>query len=608
LLPARCVGLIALVIGFGGSACREADGQSADGCGGPATLIHEIQGMGRSSPLLSPPPGEEQVVVEAVVVGSFPDLPGGRGKGLGGFFVQEEDDQVDDDPRTSEGLFVFDPSSEVSVAVGDRVRIRGRVAEYFGLTELVGIEEVLVCAMRGSASPAEVELPVDDEADWERWEGMRVSIGQSLVVTGHYKLGRFGEVDLAFGRRLEAPTGSALPGATALEVDANNRRRRILLDDGLRQSRPEPTPYLIRDDGASMRAGDTTGPIEGVLGFAFGRYRVQPTRPVHLVSGGGREEFPPEVEGRLRVVGWNVGNYMNGDGRGGAFPTRGPRSFDEFERQRAKLTETLVRLDPDIAALVEVENDGTGSDSAVGQLVEELNDRVPDARYALIEAEGIRSSRHGIAAAIVYRSESVVPIGPPAVLDAQARPDFDDRRNRPSLAQTFRVLATGQSLTVVVNHFKSKGSSCDSAGDPDEGDGQGDCNRTRTRAAHALGEWLADDPTGAMDTPALVLGDFNAYPFEDPVRTLELAGYVDLISRFEGPSAHTFVFDGRAGRLDHAMADARLLPFIGGARVWHTNADEPPVFDYRLENSPQNYRPDPFRASDHDPVLVGLFP
>ncbi len=68
------------------------------------------------------------------------------------------------------------------------------------------------------------------------------------------------------------------------------------------------------------------------------------------------------------------------------------------------------------------------------------------------------------------------------------------------------------------------------------------------------------------------------------------------------------MFDGGAGRLDHALAHPALLPRIGGAAVWHTNSDELRLLDYREDRPPGLYVPDPFRASDHDPLIVGLFP
>ncbi|MBW2291328.1 MAG: hypothetical protein JRG94_03355, partial [Deltaproteobacteria bacterium] len=194
-----------------------AHGVSADPltgeCGAPATRVHTIQGSGRSSPLLRPKLGREDVVVEAVVVGLFPGFP----RGLGGFFVQEEDDDADDDPRTSEGLFVFAPSLFAELALGDRVRVHGRVSEFFGLTELSQVSDLIVCPPRGIASPTRIQLPVEDEAQWERWEGMRVALDQRLVVTGHRNLGRFGEIELAADTRLVQATQRREPGTPALE-------------------------------------------------------------------------------------------------------------------------------------------------------------------------------------------------------------------------------------------------------------------------------------------------------------------------------------------------------------------------------------------------------
>lgn len=569
-------------------------------CGDPATRVHVIQGSGGSSPLL----GREDVVVDAVVVGVFPGLP----RGLGGLFVQEEDVDADADAATSEGLFVFDGGLGAELRLGDRVRVRGRVSEFFGLTELSEVREILLCPWRGGASASRIRLPLVDRGDLERWEGMRVRLEQTLVASGHRNLGRFGEIDLSADERLWQATHRQAPGAPALALHARDERRRILLDDGSHALDPEPTPYLDRDDGSTLRTGDRLTRLDGVLDFAFGRFRIHPTGPVRFEPGEPRPLKPPAVDGTLRFVAWNVGNHFNGDGDGAGFPTRGPRTARELERQRAKLVATLLQLRPDVAALSELENDGVASESALGQWVDALNRETSGPTYAPVDPGGPRLGRHPIAVAILYRTSAVTPIGPPAILDARAHQGFDDSRNRPSLAQSFEARATGERFTVVANHFKSKGSTCDAVGDPDIGDGQGECSATRRRAAHALVEWLASDPTGAGDAPILVAGDLNAYPREDPVHAIVSAGYVDLLGWFAGPDGHTFVFDGKAGRLDHALARTDLLPHVGGAGVWHTNADEPRILDYRASNPPERYAPDPFRASDHDPVLVGLFP
>jgi len=74
-----------------------------------------------------------------------------------------------------------------------------------------------------------------------------------------------------------------------------------------------------------------------------------------------------------------------------------------------------------------------------------------------------------------------------------------------------------------------------------------------------------------------------------------------------GPDAYTFVFDGQAGYLDHALGNASLLAQVTGVTEWHINADEPVALDYNEEfNQPGLYSPDPFRSSDRDPVIIGL--
>jgi predicted extracellular nuclease len=568
-------------------------------CGAPAVPIHAIQGVGGSSPLAR----ATGVVIEGRVVGDFRAFP----EQLGGLFVQEEDADVDASARTSEGLFVFAPDLAEDVRVGDTLRARGEVREFFGLTELAGLEWVQRCEPRGSASAATVVLPLDDEADWEHVEGMLVRLDQPLVVSGAHDLGRFGELVLSAGERLFAPTQRAAPGAPALAWQTRNLRHRLLLDDGSDLRWPVPTPHVATTSGAAVRLGDRVAALEGVVGFAFGSFRLHPTQPIEIESAGARPDPPRVPRGALRIAAWNVENFFNGDGAGGGFPTRGAASPSELERQRAKLVATLAHTGADVYALAELENDGAGPGSAARELADALAaaigapiDVVDPGAGALGDAE--------IAVGILYRPDRVTPLDVAAVLDTRVQPQFDSTRNRPTLAQSFLHPATGERVTIAHNHWKSKGSSCAVAGDPDLGDGQGECNQIRTRAAQALAAWLEDDPTGADDAPVLVVGDLNSYPREDPLTALAAAGFVDLLERSGGPDVYSYVFDGSAGRLDHALASPALAPLAHGAAVWHANSDELPLFGYRAENPPGWYASDPVRAADHDPVLVDLFP
>jgi endonuclease/exonuclease/phosphatase family metal-dependent hydrolase len=203
----------------------------------------------------------------------------------------------------------------------------------------------------------------------------------------------------------------------------------------------------------------------------------------------------------------------------------------------------------------------------------------------------------------------VTPVGEHAILDSSVDARFIDTLNRPALAQSFAA-AGGRTFTVVVNHLKSKGSDCNAVGDPDTGDGQGNCNGTRTMAAEALADWLATDPTGSGNTDALIIGDLNSYDKEDPITTLVGAGFTDLVAAFGGEQAYSYVFDGQAGYLDHALASAGLVAAVTGATEWHINADEPDLLDYdtTFKQAAQEalYEPNAFRSSDHDPVVVGL--
>ena len=143
-------------------------------------------------------------------------------------------------------------------------------------------------------------------------------------------------------------------------------------------------------------------------------------------------------------------------------------------------------------------------------------------------------------------------------------------------------------MTVGVNHLKSKGSDCNAVGDPDTGDGSGNCDVTRTNAAQALVDWLAKDPTGqGTGDRTLIIGDLNSYDKEDPIDVFTAAGYTDLLLAHQGEYAYSYVFDGQLGYLDHALAGPGLVADVTGASTWSINADEAQVLDYNVEFKPR---------------------
>ncbi|MDH5504382.1 MAG: ExeM/NucH family extracellular endonuclease [Acidimicrobiia bacterium] len=570
-------------------------------CGDSATLIHDIQGSG----LVSTDVGSIREI-EGIVTGDFE-----AGSELSGFFMQEESADFDAHGTTSEGIFVFN-SGVGAVNTGDTVRVRGSVAEFFGLTEINNVVSVTVCPATGTTAPAPWSLPVTSVNDWEWVEGMEISISQTLYASGNFTQARFGEVDLSVGGPLENPTNVVAPGAPAIALQDLNDRSRIQLDDASSIQNPLPLPPYL-GAGNTLRTGDTLPGITGNVNYSFGAYQLEPTQTVTFTRANPRPGVP-DVGGRIEVAAYNVLNYFTTlDGSGsicGPDANQGCRGADnqfEFDRQRAKLVTAISKLDAEVVGLMEIENHP--GDVPVADLVAGLNAATAPDTYSYIATGAVGSD--AIRQAILYKPAYVTPLGAFETLDSADDPSFDDTLNRPMVVQTFVENATGAVFTVGVNHLKSKGSDCNAVGDPDTGDGQGNCNITRTNAAQAIVDFLATDPTGSGDSDFLIIGDLNAYAMEDPVTTIEAGGYIDLIERDLGTGgfvdgAYSFNFFSQSGYLDHGLASGSMAAQVSDANFWHVNADEPSGLDYNNFNQPGLYTDAEFRSSDHDPVVIGL--
>lgn len=575
-------------------------------CYNPAELISSIQSDGASSPL-----DGSSVVVEAVVVADLQDSSEMRG-----FFLQEEDADTDANALTSEGLFVYHTADDVNV--GDRIRLSASVDEYYGFTQLNQVQELVVCDT-GVALPsaASFGLPVSSAADFEAVEGMRVSFNDVLTVNEVYNLGRYGEILVSNGRRF-IPTEIALPGDAADVIRTVNQNNALLVEDGIRYQNPDPVifpaPGLSADN--TLRVGNTINGLTGVMNFAYGAYKLIPTSAPAFENTNARTDAPESVaENDLRVASFNVLNYFNGDGMGEGFPTaRGANTAEELTRQTAKLVSAITALDADVVALMEIENDGYAEYSAIDELTRALNAELSvEDQYAFVDPGVNQIGDDVIAVGLIYRPSAVSMTGLSAILDSsnsplnkEGEPLFIDDLNRPALAQTFSDLRTGTDFTVVVNHFKSKGSSnCADYNDCDSG--QGAYNTARTNAALALDTWLQSYPTGVETDHVMITGDLNAYSMEDPVRTLNSKGY----SRVSPEGGYSYVYSGETGTLDHALVSSSLLGSVSQVQYWHINTDEPRLLDYNTEFKSEAqilsmYAPNAYRSSDHDPVVVDL--
>jgi predicted extracellular nuclease len=402
------------------------------------------------------------------------------------------------------------------------------------------------------------------------------------------------------------------PGAAARPLARADARRAIVLDDGSALQYPQPVPFVGAD--GTVRAGDTVAQVTGVIDYGLatagaaghGAWKIHPVQPPLFVRTNPRSAAPAAVGGTLRVAAANVDNYFSttNDGTHACAPRRvaadcrGARSAAEFERQRAKLVEALAAIDADVVALMEIENNGP---TALQTLVDALDARAGGATWALVPDPREGAGGDAIKVALIYRPARVRPVG-------AARADRASVHNRPPLAQTFAAVADGGRVNVVVSHFKSR--RCDGAagGELDRQDGQGCFSHRRVLQAQALGQFATAFArrSGVADT--LLVGDFNAYAREDPVRVLAAHGFADQVARFD-PDGYSYVFDGAAGRLDQVFASAALAAKVTGVAEWHINADEPALLGYASAaraSAPASAPATPYRASDHDPVVVGL--
>ncbi|HHL4078432.1 ExeM/NucH family extracellular endonuclease [Burkholderia sola] len=565
-------------------------------CGGSMTPIADIQGPGAPSPLAG-----QNASIEAVVTADF-----GGTDGFGGFFVQQADAQRRNQPGVSEGLFVYAP--KVRAKAGDLVHVTGRVDEKYGQTQLTLAGAIAVCANGQTVTPATLTLPVDSPNAFAAYEGMLVRLPQTLNVTDNYELGRYGSVMLSNGR-LRTPTSVVPPAQAQTQIDANARNR-LILDDGWNKQNPATVPYPAPGLSAAntLRAGYTVRDVEGVLEVRYGAWRVQPlpgaAAPVFDKRENPRTNAPArDPKANLRVASFNVLNYFNGNGLGGGFDdpsNRGAKTFQEFQRQEAKIVSALKAIDADVIGLMEIQNNGYGELSAVRQLAAKLG-----SHWRVVDPGTSRLGGDAIAVAMIYDSRKVEPVGRAATLAI-------DDKNRQPLAQSFRLLGGNkQALTVAVNHLKSKNCPDAANDDLDQGDGQGCWNPTRTRAAAKVADWLAGNPTGVKSQGVLLIGDFNSYTYEDPIRTLESRGYRNLVARWIGANAYSYVYNGEAGYLDHALATLPLASHVKAVHEWHINADEPLALQYTLayksaEQQKTFYAADAYRSSDHDPVLIDI--
>ena len=587
--------------------------------------ISAIQGNSTATPLLN-----QSITLSAIVVGDFQLT-----SELGGFFLQEELSDWDTSSLTSEGIYVAYPLSgtNANVVIGDRVILTGTVGELFNQTAITTVNALKVDSQARLVDTQRVDVPNlqaqrNNSLDLEPFEGMWVRFPEKLTVNGLYGQFRFGEIELSAGGLPQQPTNVMAPGAAAYAAELATAKVELVLDDGSNSSyRPASaaTPAApVRDQ--SLRRGDSIKAVEGIISYGFDKYRLQPTTALSFTTENPRPAAPIAAKtGEIRIASFNVLNTFSTLNTTGALvgstglAPRGANTAEELERQLSKLTVALNGLKADIIGLMELENDS--DDKTLKTIVDRLNASQASgstANYSFIPTGTIGTD--AIKVGIIYNNKVVTPSanGKAILSDSSFTDPLSSgvSKNRPALAQAFSETATGEVVNVVVNHLKSKGAGGDTGLDVDQKDGQAAFNATRTAAAKKLLDWISTKPTGNSDADWIILGDINAYAKEDPIKVFEAAGYRNALPSFTAEPASSYAFYNpvdMSGALDHMMISAPLVKQAIKADDWNINSAEGAFRDYNRDTNSNGsatvrdfYAVDPYRTSDHDPVILDL--
>ncbi|HEX5117419.1 MAG TPA: ExeM/NucH family extracellular endonuclease [Pseudonocardiaceae bacterium] len=630
---------------------------------GTIVPIAAIQGTNTdTTPLAGQTVTTEGVVTADYATGGF----NGFYLETGGAGGTEADDAT---PGASDAIFVFGSISAQQVHIGESVEVTGEAEEFAGETE-IGSPSVTELATALPAVHPDVipwsDLATD--AQKEAHEGELMAPQGDFTVSDNFDGNFFGSFTLASGDTpLIQPTDAGMPGsAQAQAVAADNAARMVTLDDGSSfEFNPDgthansPLPWLTPTN--PVRTGSSVtfhSPV--ILDFRFSLWNFQPTQ--QLTDDGSaiatfsdtrtENEQPAEVGGQIRIATFNVENYfpLTGEdyvaqglgtcsyftdrqgnriavdtctGTDGSPGPRGAADDANFARQQDKIVTGINRLGASIVSLEEIENSakfGEPRDTALSGLVDALNAAAGANVWAFVPSPAAAdlpplASQDVIRTALIYKPADVTPVGPSTVLtgDSGAGQPFSVARE--PLAQGFKkVDASDQdAFLVVANHLKSKGADSDPLfpGDVENtspASDQGAFNETRVHEVTDLNTFANQAAANLGTNRVFLLGDFNAYTDEDPLEALYADGYTDLGSTLD-PSEHTYVFDSLSGSLDHVLANPAALQMVTGADVWQINSQEAVGFAY----SRFNYNvtqlfdgTDPFAASDHDPVVVGL--
>jgi len=539
--------------------------------------IHDIQGTTRISPLAG-----QKVTDVAGVVTALRTYGSSKG-----FWLQ--DPNADDNPATSEGVFVF-TSSAPKVAVGDSVTVTGTVSEYVpggaasGNQSVTEITKPTVTVLSsGNAVPAATVVdarsvpaayaPAGDTAAagsvnaltleptkyaldyYESLEGMNVQVADTRVVTA---TDPYSELWVTVKPRENADRrGGSVYGSYTSQ---NTGRLQI-------QSLGATADFPAANVGDTL-TGTTTGPLDY---NQFGGYTLVASQLGTLKKGGlERETTAKQGRKELAVATYNVENLDPSDAT--------------FDAHAAAIVNNLQS--PDIVSLEEIQdNNGVTDDGTVAadQTVQKLIDAIVAAggpAYKWRSIDPVNDQDGGqpggnIRQVFLFNPErvsftdraggdSTTAVGVTKVngkAQLTASPGRVDPANtawttsRKPLAGEF--VFRGKTVFVIANHFASKGGD---QGLTSQYQPPVRSSETQRHAqATAVNGFVKDILKTQKNADVVTLGDINDFEFSGTTQLLEDDGVLwSAIKSLPKSERYTYDYQGNSQVLDQILVSPSI--------------------------------------------------
>jgi hypothetical protein len=607
------------------------------------TAIHDIQGSGASSPIVS-----TVVTTRGIVTGVKSN----------GFFIQEPDASVDADPATSEGVLVFTSSAPpAGTVVGNLVQVSGTVLEFVPgadplqppLTEIGGSPTVSVLST-GNPLPTPATLtttfpsPAGTFDQLEALEGMRVSVS-SLTVTGP-TLGTVNEPNAT-------ATSSGVFYGVVTGVPRPFREAGIQAPDPPPSGSIPPIPRFdtnperIRVDSDGLVGGPlidvATGALVtnlvGPLDYSFRTYTIlpDPAAPPNVTGGATPTAVSAALNTEFTVASFNLERFFDTvDDPGIGEPVLTTTAFNNRLAKASKAIRDFLRF-PDILGVVEVENLSTLQTLATTINNDAVTAAQPNPQYVAYLVEG--NDVGGIDVGFLVKTAEV-QVGVPRVTVNEVVQELDGTlftnpdtstetlNDRPPLRLAAVIhhpnsssYPTTGALQVIVNHMRSLNGVADNGAGSNGWPTAGARVRAKRRAqAEDLAGLIQARQTATPGERMILIGDFNAFEVNDgfvdsmgtirgvptPASNVVLAS-TDLVTpdvtRLEDATPaqrYSYVFDGNAQTLDHVLVSDGL---VGDTHVLAYRTEHPRI-DADFPQTARNDATTATRLSDHDPVVA----